>query len=488
MISENDVVAIVKSHIAHLLDKSEQQEEGRFTSLPTDNFHLDQTIFSEIDNSIPAQVSDYWQQFEVFCALCDCVPNDDDKLSSSAFTSSLLKNYKHILENCVTEGENLTDAEKAKAQQASDFLYAEDGTPSEAYLKYLQIIDELYSLKGQLLADKDAADSISPDKRENWEQGIALLEGKIKSVERKLVVEGQKAVVESSIEILERVYKKHPETIVDSLKEKVAQLEPMGLETGLGPKSDYRPVQPSPPLQSIEIWQRVTIPEKEIGRIARLPQNAGISPGKIKDLAQIDYSWCSVYLCRHWFDATFFKSSYWTMPGDEVVSQGTRPNSGILPAYVKRVVITNDISYQVRTKIPKPTTSRTPASRPAVAFRVAGRPAMAVATPTVASSVARPALAASNIPIATLARKPTVATQLSPQNHLAIQKALTANAKLAIRHDRDNLRTYLAQRRFKPPAPKPDVKVESHSVKFDNPLILAFVCKRVPPCPSPAGS
>jgi hypothetical protein len=489
MISESDVVTIVKSYIANLLENSEHHKEHEFISFPKENFHLDNVIFSEMNRSNPQEYANYLNEYAAFCSYCNCVPNDADQLNPSAFTLSLHEKYKYILDNCILHSDVLTDTEKVQLKEAVDFLYQDDGvTPSDVYIKYIQIVEELYALQDQLASDAIAAKNMPPEEQANWENNAKkLLDDKIKLVKRRLTVEGQQAKVESSIETVDKMHQKDPALIVDSLRQRISELEE---QHGLGLASTpYLPIQPSPEFHDIEVWQQATIPQQEIARIVKQSRNAEISPETVSDLTQIDVSWSSVYLSRDWLDSTFFASTYWTMPGNAVVSHGARPNSGILPAYVKRVVITNDISYKVRTKTktsaPSPTSRVTstatfqPSLRASLPSSLAFRP-RAATNLTAASSMS----GITKLKVTSLARP----KQLTPQLQTSITQVMRAKTQFAVSLKHVHLKEYQALRSLKFAPPKANMTLETHEVDFENPLMLAFVCRRVPRSPSRANT
>lgn len=510
MIAESDIVTLVKLHIKNLIEKSEQHDNEQFISVPKDNFHLDNVLFSEINKSIPAQYAAYLEHYGFFCSLSGCAPNDSDFFNSSALTESLHKKYQYILDNCQLHDDVLTATEKAALNEAKDFLYEDEIMPSAAYQKYIQLKEELFALKDQLFADQMTARSMSQEDRTQWEAtGKRLLEEKIKLVERKLVIEGQQERVEAAVRVYEKMRQKNPAIIWDALIQRISELHQV---TGTGlVASPYLPIQPSPPFDSINIWQQATISQRDIQRLIRQSKTTNMPLNTISDLVQIDFNWSSVYLTRDWFESTFFKSHYWTMPNKEVVSEGRRPNTGILPAYVKRLIFTKAISFRVQTKQTTKPTSSLPSRRP---IRL-GRPFKLHPFNRITGiqrtdNLRTRHLTAANLgrfKMATPIKTMPIATQPLKVQKLAINKrpyqllpmsrltttqrktfaaaALKTNKRPLIKKNDKNLRLYLDKRRFTLVKPSSKKKIKTSNIAIEDPLVLAFECKRVPLCPNP---
>lgn len=533
MISENDVILIVKSYIRKILGSSRLQNDSEFISSITQNAHIDKVLFSKQDaNSIlPHKKTQYLEAYRSFCVTFDCIPNDDDWLDLNAFTLSLHNKYKYILDNCQLQGQNLTDIENVELNRANEFLFNNDFSPSQVYLNYIQLKEEIISLKDQLAADQMAANSMAETELQTWKKnGRKFLKNKIEVVEQKLAVEGQQHKVELSIQILNNSHKKDPAIIVESLKEKISELEKMygiGMTTV---STSYLPVLPSPQFHNIGIWHQVTIPKKEIQQILEQFRKVGKSLNIDNNLTQIDFNWSQVYLSRNWFDSTFFDSKFWTLPDNTKVSEGKRPNSGILPTYVKQIIFTNGISYKAQTstqpkRAPRPnqkirrkkqpqSVTTLPVSsinmmsfaqvnhiqKPKPSFNTghAKRKNKPTKIPTKRFTTQTAMLAPKNLNVFVTAKPATrnkavarksrqqfTAQKFTLANQKAVEKMILENDKQALKQKQQIfLQAYLTQRNVSFIAPTSTIKVQTREIDIKNPLVLAFACKRVPLCPA----
>lgn len=540
MISENDVIAIAKQYIGDLITTPESHDEQHFFSFPRENLSVNKVLFSRLETNIPAEYERYTEEYALFCGLLDCVPNDDEQLDNSAFAESLYRNYMYILDNCIVEDTLLSESEQAELNTASGYLYSDENEPSEKYRRYIELNEEIYSLRDQLFADQMASAELRDAERLEWEEnGKKFLQDKIEFIERKLLIEGEKNTVEAHIRTYETLQRKHPAVLIESLKKRINDLLKGG-DTSIDPEDiEHLPVQPSPAFHSIEIWQTVTIPANEIQRVQKQLSDKGINVSRKNHFKQIDLEWCSVYILRNWFDTTFFESSFWTLPNNVRVSLGERPNSGLLPSYVKRIVLGKNISYKVLVDKPKakPTQPVSPrvsahaslrmkkflAGKHKAHLKVPGTHKKAKKKPNVkllkpmgftmpfnrAQLVSskkqstrkpshKPAIAtAISAPLITsLANKNFVNRQLIAKKHkklnankknIALTNALVKkNLVMAIPRNDNNLKNYLSTRSLntKMVFAKPTNKeIQIKNIDLNNPLILAFYCKRVPRCP-----
>jgi|GEM_PF-5805959 len=519
MISENKVVAIAKAHMGNLAGASEA--DASFASIPQENVHVDTVLFAEPDQSVPAKFAAYMREYQALCQLLDCVPEDAERLTNEAFGRSLHGQYKFVLEACAVPPTLPDSTDAARLQEATDFLYRGDNEPSEAYRRYIQFLEEIHSLKAQLLADAIAAGELDPAERSAWEaEGKTFLEQRIKLLEQRLLVEGRKEEVERHLRTYESLQQKHPAVVVEELKRRIGELEQLhGLSPAAG--ATYLPVQPSPALHQIGIWQHATIPEQELRRLQKQIAAADPSFKLEPDLKQVDFEWCSVYIARNWFDSSFFTMP-WTLPGGQQVSRGERPNAGMLQAYVKRVVLCRKLSFKLLVDKPprvsgtgvlippKPKPKpRHPLVRPTLPKpRPRFRPEIRLEPMTPSVRPVGPSLESARIPAidpAMLARHKLVSRSLSipaagtgtpalkklskPQI-MATAAVVNKSMLLAVPQNQTNLKAYLTKRSFAgkmqgtlrtQPAGK---QLAHRKITMENPLILVFECKRVPRCPN----
>lgn len=269
-------------------------------------------------------------------------------------------------------------------------------------------------------------------------------------------------------------------------------------------------------------WTSITLTKSEIvGLIREAPSELknifGADQGDV-DIEAISFEYNNIVILRPWFKPEFFKSRYWKLPDDRVISNGQVPRDGILPAFITSMIVARNVRITRRKEVAQqpvilPLVSKVPIQKYQVLKELKPAPTpvvekfdkkrMVLARSTLAerSSFTRVNVA-STAPVAAISRdsirvpKKLVTATFEPvaddkitggtrqiQPFYRVAKYEGTTIKTPRRSD-----LFLAN-------PKDDLRLQpqnnqlvTETINFDGVSVLALVCKRLPKSPDPDAS
>jgi hypothetical protein len=261
-------------------------------------------------------------------------------------------------------------------------------------------------------------------------------------------------------------------------------------------------------------WTRVTLTKSEIAGLINeaspeLKSYFGTDSANL-DIESMTLEYNNVIVMRPWFKAEFFHSHYWKLPDDRVVSDGTVPNSGTLPAYITSMVVARNVEIRRRKAAAKtplilPMISKIPiqklklSAKPIVAPTPIRRPSTVTATvraPQARDSHARVVAAVrtvsrSSFPRIRVSAQPAAARVRDHRSETGNTNRIYANVKFA----GTTIRTLRSRQVVSVPIQRADVRLPprnsqmvTEKVSFDGVSVLALICKRLPKSPNPDGA
>lgn len=270
-------------------------------------------------------------------------------------------------------------------------------------------------------------------------------------------------------------------------------------------------------------WTSITLTRSEIvGLIKEAPPEFknifGADQGDV-DIEAISFEYNNIVILRPWFKPEFFKSRYWKLPDDRVISNGQVPRDGILPAFITSMIVARNVRITRRKEVAQqpvvlPLVSKVPIQE----YHVIEKPKPAPPIPVVEGFDAKKLVlarsrlaerssftrvsAASTVPVAAIALdsiripqrletdtfKPAADDKIK-EGYRQIQPFYRAakyegtTIKTPRRYDLilANLKDDL---RLQPE----NSQLVTETINFDGVSVLALVCKRVPKSPDPDAS
>lgn len=269
-------------------------------------------------------------------------------------------------------------------------------------------------------------------------------------------------------------------------------------------------------------WTSITLTKSEIvGLVKEAPPELknifGADQGDV-DIEAISFEYNNIVILRPWFKPEFFKSRYWKLPDDRVISNGQVPRDGILPAFITSMIVARNVRITRRKEVAQqpvvlPLVSKVPiqnyqviekpepAPIPVVERFDTKRMVLARSTLAERSSFTRVS-AASATPVAAISRGSIrvpkrlatdtfepVADDKIKEGYLQIRPFYKAakyegtTIKTPHRYDLifANLKDDL---RLQPE----NSQLVTETINFDGVSVLALVCKRIPKSPDPDAS
>jgi len=252
-------------------------------------------------------------------------------------------------------------------------------------------------------------------------------------------------------------------------------------------------------------WTSVTLTKSEIvGLIKEAPQALkiifGVEQGNV-DIEAISLEYNNVIVIRPWFKPEFFRSRYWKLPDDRVISDGQVPCNGILPAFITSIIVARNVQIIRRKGVAQnpvvlPLLSNVPVQKlklsklPVVKPQPINRTPMTVfakpVVPVRSMTSSRSSFARLNVPAATL--RPLATSNKAPDRQTAKHKIFYANTKfsgMTIRISSGRLPTPQRINRTDFRLPAQNSQLVTENINLDGVSVLALVCKRVPKSPYP---
>lgn len=456
-----------------------------------------------------------------FARFTNCLP--DNTSSFPHDTDKLLWDvYKKVLTESVFADSTLTPTQHEQLSQAIDFLTDKqvvDGVevtvPSAALLTYYQYKTVYDDINRQYIDEKLTVEFAATDEegkrlRELWAavQEKAWLD-QLKAAEDNWVNIGQRDTVnfyQSLRADLEP--KRFPLQFKTACQNDLAlgELPDLNANGVLGGYVTF--FSPNNAFQSQSPWQHLTLSKAEIISLAaQAPAelSAKFGNGQADDaIERLSFEYNKVVLVRPWLKADFFRAHSWKLPNNEVLSDGSIPGRGLLPAYTSSLIVVRNIrvtrrkTASVTQPLVIPILSNVKmgtfvARQPSAP--VAAKPKPWVMMRLGATIFAKPLIQAGKISDPVIeADMPARVLSKVPVQHLKMQRATYLHSTIVtpVRN-----RPEVAQpiKTVQPiwagpigagtrPTPTPIQTVEE-KFDFDGVVILAFECVRLPKSPDP---
>jgi hypothetical protein len=494
------------------------ESDGTFLSFPVTS-PLTKTV-DELRFGGAEMTTDDLQELSEFSRIVNCIPRSVFAPVDSV--EYLWDVYDEVLRTGQVASGVLTPEEKTRLESALELLYVvtpEGRTDSDALRAYKQHRDATYAateaFKAKQLSVEAAQD---PTVTAAWESEEApALRAALASLATAWETEGRQAEIEAAMAVEEAVGARSPATTWNEWQKSF--IGDIDIETDLN-KINYAPTGFAPYDAFDEDWPRFTLSRNEINQMsARAPQELidGLGTGDLGTIEEVSFEFRSVALTRPWLRPGVFSSHFWRLPpGSEALSDGATPPSGRCPAYVSALVFARNISIR---SAPAPSGSepldprlvffidraRLLADRPEIASltaRLIPEPTVLHAKVTASTTMLRAAsrlLATRFSSSAVGAAAPGVVSPRIEALRVLARPMLTtigptvaaASERPAIRLGRSALRvaglravtdaSAAAPAAAPPPPPEPIVV----STPPDEIRILAFICRRIGPCPDP---
>jgi len=434
-----------------------------------------------------------------FARVVNVIPEDRALFPQEA-SRFLWDEVQAVLTEATVAESLLTDVQRTLLAQAVDFLTdpmkLEDGselrvnsTAFNAYLHYKKIFDT---------ADWTYVDAKTTVESSTGPEGEALRR-QWPDHEKRLLAERDQAEGDwKNLGFREQV--RHFQAVRDNLEPKqfpgvykkayldelevarVPDLNSMGLEFCTTFYSPFDAFEASVP------WTRINLTREEI---ATLVQNApadlkGVfNPGEGSDaIERVSLECTNVVIVRPWHKPEFFASRYWTLPDLRVVSDGSTPRAGRIPAYVSSMLVARNMTITRRKGVDAP---------PLIVPILTAKP---IVTLKVADITPRLRVQPAKAPIAARPNFVPAAAVLGPVG----ARVAMADPRPAVVMKRNANYTAAKYAKMAIPSPKPPVlgvidpppaaagggsALVTEPYTFDGVVVLAYVCKRVPKCPDP---
>ncbi|MGH7231949.1 MAG: hypothetical protein ACREJU_11415, partial [Nitrospiraceae bacterium] len=425
--------------------------------------------------------------------------------------------YWEILRTAKVATAKRTPEEEADYQKAFRFLHdiKPDGTISDsaaviAYKQWEQAhFNAIQHYNGRRIA---ALSYTKPEEKQQWEQmELPQLEQGVRNLEQEWAAKGFRSQVDEARHIVEALESKAPSIWQEWKTQLIPDIDNL---TDVSSLQEYTPSWFSPSnILETSGWGSFGLSASEVqSLVQQAPPDLKnrLAPNPIDlDIESLSFEASSVAVTRAWFEPAVFKARFWKFyDGAKLISDG---QSGICPAYVAALVLARNPVLKLKPNSSKNTNAIT---------RLKASPAFSlgvfnVAAPT-AATAAQPATvlySARTIPIAATAKLTTTVAPPAPaatamrSAHIAMAapapmrmtvpnsgrgvvrpapRVTVAPNKLALIRMQE--RTFPKLPTPPPPRPVP-VPPAPPPVTAPPPndeiYILAFICKRLPPCPNP---
>lgn len=299
--------------------------------------------FNFLDTTTPVQyLSDAYENQMAFAHLANAVIRRQDIYELNP-DSSLPENYKKIFDHAKLIESSLSDADKQKYRDAKSVLYQDDGlTKAADYEKYSSykakyegLVQNIQDLSDKIMANPDDKDSLSKKQELETLQNIAFNDW---------LIDGEKDKIENALKIVSSISERS--AFVSQWNQEYLKLQSeISKVTTVGSNIDFLPVSCLPnDLYKYEYsgWKKIVMEEKEIADLENSAKtsltddfyntydSSGLSYSKV------EFEYIFVTVLRNWFKPNLVNSQFWNFSDQQVVSDESDLNKGLLPSYIEK--------------------------------------------------------------------------------------------------------------------------------------------------------
>lgn len=298
--------------------------------------------FNFLDTTTPVQyLSDAYENQMAFAHLANAVIRRQDiyELNPDSF---LPENYKKIFDHAKLIESSLSDADKQKYRDAKSVLYQDDGLKTVDYekysnckTKYESLVQNIQDLNDKIMANPEDKDSVSEKQELETLQNIAFNDW---------LIDGEKDKIENALKIVSGISERS--AFVSQWNQEYLKLQSeISKVTTVGSNIDFLPVSCLPnDLYKYEYsgWKKIVMEEQEIADLENSAKtsltddfyntydSSGLSYSKV------EFEYIFVTVLRNWFKPNLINSQFWNFSDQQVVSDESDLNKGLLPSYIEK--------------------------------------------------------------------------------------------------------------------------------------------------------
>lgn len=298
--------------------------------------------FNFLDTTTPVQyLSDAYENQMAFAHLANAVIRRQDiyELNPDSF---LPENYKKIFDHAKLIESSLSDADKQKYRDAKSVLYQDDGLKTTDYekysnckAKYESLVQNIQDLNDKIMANPEDKDSVSEKQELETLQNIAFNDW---------LIDGEKDKIENALKIVSSISERS--AFVSQWNQEYLKLQSeISKVTTVGSNIDFLPVSCLPnDLYKYEYsgWKKIVMEEQEIADLENSAKtsltddfyntydSSGLSYSKV------EFEYIFVTVLRNWFKPNLINSQFWNFSDQQVVSDESDLNKGLLPSYIEK--------------------------------------------------------------------------------------------------------------------------------------------------------
>jgi len=298
--------------------------------------------FNFLDTTTPVQyLSDAYENQMAFAHLANAVIRRQDiyELNPDSF---LPENYKKIFDHAKLIESSLSDADKQKYKDAKSVLYQDDGLKTADYekysnckAKYESLVQNIQDLNDKIMANPEDKDSVSEKQELETLQNIAFNDW---------LIDGEKDKIENALKIVSSISERS--AFVSQWNQEYLKLQSeISKVTTVGSNIDFLPVSCLPnDLYKYEYsgWKKIVMEEQEIADLENSAKTSltddfyNIYDSSGLNYSKVEFEYIFVTVLRNWFKPNLINSQFWNFSDQQVVSDESDLNKGLLPSYIEK--------------------------------------------------------------------------------------------------------------------------------------------------------
>jgi hypothetical protein len=476
------------------------ERAGNFLSFPLSTIAYKKSDLSFVQGEL---TEDRLLKLKDFSLLVNQIP--DGTLWPSTEEQYLWDVYYEVLKlaTLAPSAHPVTPEQTAAFEAAHKFLKEPlpDGSEkdSQAALTYRQYEDRWLQLQAKYKSDGFTAQSAADAAvKQRWETvDEPLLKQQLLDLEQEWATKGYKAEVEQARRLEEQRANSSPATIWEEWRKQF--IPDIVKWTDVRFAQDFCPTgySPSNTIESTG-WNKFTLSDSEVsGLLEQAPPELKNRLGSDQidlDIASLSFEVCSVKVERAWFVSDVFRSRFWKMPDNSLLSNGQTPSNGKCPSYVVALILARNLEIKLSPESSKNAQNlgklQTMQALSLGTFKVA---APLVATPVgqpVVLHAAKPAVSNAFRPVAPAAKPAAPAGMQFRRAAPQVMGARPAPPASMVMVRPQSATVLRMQQKVvvalppsspqKPPTPSPPPTAPVEDI-----YVLAFICKKLSLCPNP---
>lgn len=397
----------------------------------------------------------------------------------------------NVINNSVTARMNLSEDDKAKLAAAHKFC----DENFAVYRSFKNAFDQYQLDYKEAKCSLELASGEEKIKlQKEWDEfREKMLMDRIKAAENDLLVSGKQSEVTAALTTISNLEaKKGISTLRDEIKLKIEDLFSKGVAERAGTEYLYTDFSPLGSFeQNSPAWSQVILYSSEINALcANAPEELKklfADEAATEGVESISFEYAFVSVVREWFSETLLASSNWKFAVDgPLVSDGKIPASGLIPAYINKILCIRKLSYKQKKTATVQDKLKLAIISPLLIKEVSIKKTNPV--------IAQPFIVKRSVVV------PTMRTHVTAMTSMPAMRAMTAKpvpGRVIVHDHRTGAAKLQAWRNIhlaKPvtkapvkPAIKPtEPEVKEHSL--EGIIFIAFECKRITASPNPDNS